>query len=250
MIADLRAFAAASVWGCGAIAVVTVQSTVGLRSSHPVPTSQLLDQIRELCAHQRIRSIKIGALGSRGNVVGVTRFLRGYSPKIPVILDPVVRSTRGARGARLLEDDAKSALIAMFDLATVVTPNIPEAEALLGTRIVSLSNAEHAARALVRAGARAALVKGGHLEDRESAGETIDVLAVRRKIVHFRAPRVRGAIHGTGCTLASLIAGRLAQAERVSDEVIVDAIRWAKQKLKTALRHPVRIGQGQLVLAP
>src|SRR6476660_1997689 len=68
LYADLRAFAAASVWGCGAVAVVTVQSTAGLRSSHPVPSRQLIDQVRELCLYQRIRAIKIGALGSRGNV--------------------------------------------------------------------------------------------------------------------------------------------------------------------------------------
>jgi hydroxymethylpyrimidine kinase/phosphomethylpyrimidine kinase len=248
LFADLRAFAAASVWGCGAVAVVTVQSTAGLRSSHPVPTPQLLDQIRELCAHQRIRCIKIGALGSRGNVAGVTRLLRSRSPKVPIVLDPVMRSTLGRRAARLLEDDARSALFEMFDLATVVTPNIPEAEAFLGTRIDSLLDAERAARALVRAGARAALVKGGHLRGR--AAEAIDVLAVGTRVIHLRAPRVRGSIHGTGCTLASLIAGRLAHADRVDDEAIVDAVRWAKQRLKNALRHPIRIGPGQMVLAP
>ena len=137
LYADLRAFAAASVWGCGAVAVVTVQSTAGLRSSHPVPTRQLIDQVRELCLYQRIRAIKIGALGSRGNVEAITHFLRSHSPKVPVVIDPVMRSTRGTRGALLLEAGAKRALLDMIDLATVITPNISEAESFLGVQITS-----------------------------------------------------------------------------------------------------------------
>ncbi len=250
LFADLRAFAAASVWGCGVVTVVTVQSTAGVLSTHPVPTRQVLDQIRELCARQRIRSIKIGALGSRPNVKGVARLLRTIASRIPVVLDPVMRPTLGARAARLLDDDARSALLDMIGLATVVTPNIAEAEAFLGTRIASLAHAEDAARALVRAGARAALVKGGHLIEGRRAHQTTDVLAVGDRIVHFRAPRIPGSIHGTGCTLASLIAGRLAHARRVDDEAIVDAISWAKQRLKRALRRAIRIGPGQLVFSP
>ena len=192
LYADLRAFAAASVWGCGAVAVVTVQSTAGLRSSHPVPSRQLIGQIRELCQHQKIRCIKIGALGSRGNVEAVTRFLRTRQPKVPVVLDPVTRSTRGARGARLLEDDATHALSNMIELATVITPNIDEAEAILGVQITSLGDAESAARALVERGARAALVKGGHLKTNRRGSLVIDVLAVGKRIVHLRAPRVPG----------------------------------------------------------
>ena len=250
LYADLRAFAAASVWGCGAVAVVTVQSTAGLRSSHPVPTHQLIEQVRELCLYQRIRSIKIGALGSRGNVEAVTHFLRTHSPKVPVVIDPVMRSTRGARGALLLETGAKRALLDMIDLATVITPNISEAESFLGVQITSLGDAESAARALVKRGARAALVKGGHLKQSGKSSAIVDVLAVGKRIVRLRAPRVAGSIHGTGCTLASLIAGRLAQGGRITDDAIVDAVRWAKQRLKNALLHPIRIGTGQIVLAP
>ena len=91
-------------------------------------------------------------------------FLRTHSPKVPVVIDPVMRSTRGARGALLLEAGAKRALLDMIDLATVITPNISEAESFLGVQITSLGDAESAARALVKRGARAALVKGGHLK--------------------------------------------------------------------------------------
>jgi hydroxymethylpyrimidine/phosphomethylpyrimidine kinase len=249
LFADLRAFAATSVWGCGAVAVVTVQSTAGLRTSRPVPTRELLEQIRELCALQRIRSIKIGALGSLGNVVGVTRFLRDRSSRIPVVLDPVMRSTRATGGARLLESRAEGALFEMFELATVLTPNVPEAERFLGRRIRTLSDAESAAKALVDAGARATLLKGGHLA---SSGDrrAVDVLAIGGRTYRLGSPRVRGTIHGTGCTLASLIAGYLAQTDKIDDDAIVRAVRKAKHRLEGALRHPLRIGSGQLVLSP
>jgi hydroxymethylpyrimidine/phosphomethylpyrimidine kinase len=249
LFADLRAFAATSVWGCGAVAVVTVQSTAGLRTSRPVPTLELLQQIRELCSRQRIRSIKIGALGSLGNVVGVTRLLRNRSGRIPVVIDPVMRSSRVTGRAHLLENGAEQALLKMSKLATVLTPNVPEAERFLGGNIRSLSDAESAARALVDAGARAVLVKGGHLT-RVGNGRAVDVLAVGGRIFRFGAPRVRGAIHGTGCTLASLIAGYLAHSDKIDDDAIVNAVRRAKQRLETALQRPLRIGPGQLVLAP
>src|SRR5450432_3210658 len=90
LIADLRAFAAASVWGCGAVAVLTVQSTQGLSSSHPVAARQLVAQVREVMAHQNVRSIKVGALGSADNVRALGRLLRSLSPSVPVVIDPVM----------------------------------------------------------------------------------------------------------------------------------------------------------------
>jgi len=93
-------------------------------------------------------------------------------------------------------------------------------------------------------------VKGGHLTEPGKTRDVIDVLAIGKRVVHLPSPRVREAIHGTGCTLASLIAGRLAHAGRINDEIIVEAVRWAKQQLRRTLRHPIRIGPGQLVLSP
>jgi hydroxymethylpyrimidine/phosphomethylpyrimidine kinase len=247
LFADLRAFEAASVWGCGAVAVLTVQSTAGLRASEPVPTAQLLLQVRELWAHQNVKAIKIGALGSLANVRGVTRWLAGLHGKVPIVIDPVLRASRGRRDAALLESAGVAALLAMLELATVVTPNAREAEALLGWRVRSLAEAEHAARALVDLGARAALVKGGHLG--ASTGDVTDVLAVGRRFIHLRAPRVRAVPHGTGCTLASLIAGKLAAAGRAGDSEIVAAVRWAKRRLAARIAAPLRVGAGQLVMS-
>ncbi len=247
LFADLRAFGAASVWGCGAVAVLTVQSTVGLRAAEAVPTSQVLAQVRELFARQNVKAIKIGALGSPANVRGVARWLASLRGAVPVVVDPVLRATRGKRGVELLERSAIAALVEMVRLATVVTPNATEAEALLGQRVRTVADAEKAARSLIDLGARAALVKGGHLPA-SVRGETTDVLAVGSRVLHLRAPRVSAVPHGTGCMLASLIAGKLAAAGGDDDDDLVASIRWAKRRLASKISRPWRVGAGQLVM--
>jgi len=179
----------------------------------------------------------------------VARFVVTMRGRVPVVLDPVLRATRGQGQARLLDPAALDVVRRMLKHVTVVTPNVPEAETLLGARVRSVEDAERAAVALVRLGARAALVKGGHLP-RRTSGSVTDVLAVGDRIVRFRAPRVAGEVHGTGCTLSSLIAGRLARARKVDDDALVDAIGWAKQMLRRALARPLSIGEGPRVMAP
>jgi hydroxymethylpyrimidine kinase/phosphomethylpyrimidine kinase len=251
IFADLRGFTAAGVWGCGALALSTVQSTAGMRSGRAMPARELMAQVRELWAEQDIKSIKIGALGSAANVRAVLLWLRAIPDVVPVVLDPVMLPSRGARTARLLDRSGVQALSALAARATLVTPNVVEAETLVGMPIRSIADAEQAARDLVRAGARAALVKGGHLRESSSPGKTVDVLAIGSRIVQFSAPRVAVTVHGAGCTLASLIAGRLAKggtSAGASDQSIIAAVRWAKNRLHRALRHPARIGAGLLVL--
>jgi len=247
LFADLRAFAAASVWGCGAVAVLTVQSTAGLRASEPVPTARVLAQVRELWARENVKAIKLGALGSLGNVRGVSRWLSGLGGKVPVVIDPVLRASRGKAGAALLETAGIAALLDMVEHAAVVTPNAVEAEAMLGVRVRTVGDAEGAARAFVARGARAALVKGGHLAG-GGARETTDVLAVGERVIRLSSPRVKAVPHGTGCTLASLIAGKLAAAGRARDADIIASVRWAKKQLEARIAHPWRVGAGQLVM--
>lgn len=246
LFADLRAFREASVWGCGAVAVMTVQSTAGLRASTPVATPDLVAQIRELFAHQNIRAVKIGALGSLSNVRGVTRFLAKHGARVPVVIDPVVRATRGASGAPLLEARAAAALLEMARAATLITPNAVEAALFTGRPVRDVNDAEIAARELVDRGARAALVKGGHLVP--AKGDVIDVLVVGSRVFHLRSPRARIAPHGTGCTLASLVAGRLAGSTRIDDAAIVASVRWAKRHLAARIERALRVGDGQWVL--
>ena len=246
--ADLRAFQAAAVWGCGAVAVMTVQTTAGLETSEPVPTAMLLAQVRALYRHQNVRAVKIGALGSLANVRGVTRWLAKLERPLPVVLDPVLAASRARPGARgLVDGAARAALLRMSKLATVITPNAPEAEALLGERVRTLADAERAARAFVTTGARAALVKGGHWHGR-ARGETTDVLAIGSRVIHLHAERVKVAPHGTGCALASLIAGKLAGAPHIDDDALIASVRWAKRQIASRITHPLRVGDGQLVM--
>jgi hydroxymethylpyrimidine/phosphomethylpyrimidine kinase len=245
LFADLRAFAAAGAWGCGAAAVLTVQSTRGLAEAHPVPASRLLAQVKELLAHQHVRAIKIGALGSAANVRAVRRLLRPLAASLPIVLDPVMSASRGRGRTGLLDRSAGAEMRALASLPCIVTPNAPEAEALVGARIGTIAEAAHAARVLVARGARAALVKGGHL----GGGESIDVLVVKTETIYLRARRFRTRLHGTGCTLASLIAGKLAMRPgALTTEEIIEAVRWAKQRLTRSIANAVRIGDGLLVL--
>jgi hydroxymethylpyrimidine kinase/phosphomethylpyrimidine kinase len=253
ILADLRGFAAAGAFGCAVVAVVTVQSTAGLRSARAVDAKELLAQIREVTAHQRVRCVKVGALGSRDNVVAVTRWAR--KSRIPMVVDPVMLPTRGRGGSRLLDRDALDAMRALVAEATLVTANAPEAAALVGARVESVSEARSAALALCAMGARSALVKGGHLQG--GAGrEVVDILAMQgvRQPCVMRARRFKlGPVHGGGCVLASLVAGRIAAgagSRAVTLEAVLDAVRWARRVHRRALLRALDVGGPMRVLVP
>ncbi len=242
--ADLRMFRAAGVWGCAALAVVTVQSTAGLVSASNLDPRLVADQAREVLGHERVRAIKTGALGSAANVRAVCSILRDH-PEVPAVVDPVMIATRSPTGARLLDAEALEAMRELMRLSSLVTPNLDEAEALAEMRIASCDDLSRAARALVFAGARAALVKGGHLDK----GPMVDVLAIGRRVIRFVGPRLpMPPFHGGGCSLASLVAGRLAWSGRSDEEAIVDAVRFARRALRRSLRRAESIGDGLLVL--
>jgi hydroxymethylpyrimidine/phosphomethylpyrimidine kinase len=245
IIADLRAFEAAGAFGCAAVALVTVQSTAGVRSVRPVPAKEVTDQAREVLRHQRVRAIKVGALGSAHNVGAVARLL-ATNEAIPSVVDTPIRASRGQ--ARLTAGAALAALRGrLLPRATLVTVNLAEVQALLGERVRSVGEAHDAARTLAGTGPRAVLVKGGHLR----GPEAIDVLAIDGEVIELRAARLAvGAVHGTGCTFASLVAGRLAcrLRDRLEHETLVEAIRWAKRTHHAALRRAVSVGDGQRVL--
>ncbi len=245
--ADLRGFDTAGVWGCAACAALTVQSTAGLISVLPTPSEQLRAQIDEVLAHQRIRALKTGALGSTANVRTVIDVVRQH-PALPLVVDPVMIATRAPGGARLLDDDALAAMRELCSLATVVTPNRDEAEALLGVEIRGAADQQAAARALVALGATAALVKGGHLDGPVAA----DALAIGDRVVMLEAPRrQRAEFHGGGCLLAALLAGHLARSPAPrSPDAIERAARASKQALTRAVLRSRDIGDGLLVPSP
>jgi hydroxymethylpyrimidine/phosphomethylpyrimidine kinase len=241
VLADMRGFEAAGAFGCVVVALLTVQSTRGVVSARALPAEGVAAATREVLAGQRVRAIKVGALGSRANIVAVARLLREHA-EIPAVVDTPMLPTRGRTA--LLDERALGALKReLLPAATLVTVNALEAETLVGGRVATTRDARRAATALVAAGARAVLVKAGHLR----GAEAVDVLAVRHELFEIGAPRLRiPAVHGAGCTLASLIAGRLAVRPRSS---IVDAVRWGKRVHHAALSRLVDVGGPLRVLA-
>lgn len=244
--ADLRAFSAAGVFGCAAVAVNTIQSTAGLVASLPVEARLLRRQLDELASHQRIDVVKIGALGSAPNIHVVATWLRRH-PRLPAVVDPVLLPSAGK--ARLLASGGLRALREeLIPRAALVTANRPEAEAISGRSVRNVEDAGRAALAIVASGARAALVKGGHFRGREA----VDVLAVGGRVLPLSAPRLAlPPLHGGGCVLAALIAGRLAvDADGSLDERIVRAVRWARRAHRRALRASWDVGGPRRVLVP
>lgn len=256
LLADARAFAAAGVLACGAVAVVTVQSTRGLVSARALPASEVRAQAEAVLAAQRVRALKTGALGSADNVVAVAGLSADY-PHVPVVVDPVMLPSRG--GARLLRERAIAKLRdVLVPRATLVTANVSEAEALTGLAVRTVDEAERAASAMCALGARAALVKGGHLEG--PFAEDVFVFGRCRspRVVRLRARRLdRGPLHGTGCTLAALIAGRLADASKDAprarlpdDDMLVSAVQWAKRRQHRAIDAALDAGGPLRLLWP
>ena len=244
--ADLRAFAAAGAFGCAAVALLTVQSTSGLVESHPVAPRLLVSQLDEVVRRQRVAVVKTGALGSIGNVRALASWLRKH-PRLHVVVDPVLLPTAGK--GRLLAANALGAMREeLVPCSTLVTANTPEAEALIGRTIRSVVDAREAALGLVAMGAHAALVKGGHLPGRW----VVDVLALGGRVTLLRAPRLAlPPLHGGGCVLASLVAGRLAVDDAGSiDARLLRAVHWARRAHRRALRSPRDVGGASRVPVP
>jgi len=255
LAADVRGVGAAGAFGCCVAAVITVQSTSGLRSSVALPAKDVLAQAREVMRNQRVRAIKTGALGSESNVRAVGELLAKYK-EVPAIIDPVMLPSRG-RGRLLAERALATMRTALLPRAALVMANVPEAEALTGSRVTNVSEAHDAALALCRLGARAAMVKGGHM----GGPQAIDVIVIRggaraeSQVIEMRAKRLRlPPIHGGGCTFAALVAGHIAADAReyVDDglEIVLDAVKWAKRAHHRMLATARDVGGEMRVLVP
>jgi hydroxymethylpyrimidine/phosphomethylpyrimidine kinase len=242
LLADARAITAAGAFACGVATILTTQSTCGLRRWEPVRPALWTSQASVVLGDQDVRAIKVGALGRTSNVRALGAFLAAHRA-IPAVVDPVLVPTRGT--GRLLEERAIDALrTEVVARATLVTANATEAEALTCARVTNLEEARVAAHAIVTMGARAALIKGGHL----TGARAIDVLALHgaRKLTELGATRLElpKKIHGAGCTLSALIAGRLAVGDG-----LVDAVRWAKRVHHRALARAIDVGGDLAVLS-
>ena len=201
--ADLRTFAAHGVHGLSAITALTAQHTRGVTAVHVPPLDFLRAQIDACFDDFNIGAVKLGMLASADVIHAVADALDAHRPP-RLVVDPVMVATSGAR---LLEEDALDAMRSrLLPMADLLTPNIPEAELLLGRRIATAAEAEAALDALLAMGPRAVLLKGGHLDEGD---EVIDRYADAEGRSAFRGPRMQVDGHGTGCTLASAIAANL-----------------------------------------
>ncbi|MEO8482354.1 MAG: bifunctional hydroxymethylpyrimidine kinase/phosphomethylpyrimidine kinase [Acidobacteriota bacterium] len=230
--ADLRTFTAHGVHGTSAITAITAQNTLGVTAVLALPPELVVAQIDAVIADLGADAVKIGMLANAGIAAAVAQALARHRLS-PVVLDPVMVAKGGAS---LLDDAAIGVLRSrLFPLATVVTANIPEAEALTGLRVTDVSSARRAAALMVEAGARAAIVKGGHL-----TGDAVDVLFDGITFTEFASPRIATRhTHGTGCTFASAIAAQLALGAS-----LLDAVGSSKIYVTRAIEHAPGLGHG------
>jgi hydroxymethylpyrimidine/phosphomethylpyrimidine kinase len=232
--ADIKTAATFGVYAMTAITAVTVQDTKSVRVIHAVPPAIVRDQILACLADIGADAIKIGMLGSATVVKAVADTLKKKARDIPIVLDPVMASTSGKP---FLDSRAIAVLKSqLLPLATLVTPNIPEAKQLAGMRSTKRRDAETAGRALMAQGAKAALIKGGH-----STTATIDdVLVWKGGVEVYAFPRVKTChTHGTGCTLSTAIACGLAQGLSLPL-----AVSRAREYVQAAIETAPGLGKG------
>jgi len=206
--ADLKTFAALGCYGMTAITALTAQNTCGVTAIHAVPPAMLEAQLDAVFDDIGVDAVKIGMLHAPEIVQVVARVLWRHRVR-HVVLDPVMVATSGDR---LIAHETVEVLVReLFPLATLVTPNLDEAALLIGRPIHTIAQLDAAAQDLLALGARAVLLKGGHLQ----GDEVVDLLAAPdTEWQHLRAPRIATRNgHGTGCTLSSAIAAHLALGE-------------------------------------
>ncbi len=242
--ADLKTFAAFGVYGASAITAVTAQSTRGIEATAPLPADLVTAQIEAVAGDLAIHATKIGMLANAAIVEAVAAAIAALDLPL-VVVDPVLVSSSGER---LLDDDGVRALCnELLPRARVVTPNVPEAEALSRRRIRSLDDAREAARRIHDMGAAAVIITGGHRQDGSSAlwaqgssAQIVDLFFDGHQFHELRVVRVESRhTHGTGCTYASAVAAGLALGHELSD-----AASRAQQYVAGAIRHAPGIGHG------
>lgn len=235
--ADLKTFAALGCFGTSAITAITAQNTVGVTAVHEAPVEIIAAQIDAIIDDIGADAVKTGMLSSVQIVELVAAKAREHDFKV-LVVDPVMIS---ATGARLLRQEAVDTIKrVLIPAATVVTPNIPEAEAITGAEIKDLAGMREAARAIHALGPRWVVVKGGHLK----ADHSTDVLFDGSDFSEYEARRIETvSTHGTGCTFASAVAAGLAHGRSI-DESVGAAKDYVTHAIESAF--PVGKGNGPL----
>lgn len=235
--ADIKAISALGAYAASAITAITVQNTCGVSDIHPIPAQYVKGQIDAVMTDIRPQAIKIGMINDVEIVKVIVDAIRKYKPA-HVVLDPVMVSTSGCK---LIEDKAIEALTReLIPLATLITPNLREAEVLAGCPIKTVEDMKQTADRLLEYQCQAVLIKGGHLEE----GDMCDVLKTSQqpKPYLFTAPKVESKnTHGTGCTLSSAIATFLALGNS-TEEAVKKAKEYVYQGIVSG--KDIHIGEG------
>src|SRR5262252_4754511 len=233
--ADLKTFAAFGLYGVSAITAVTAQSTKGIEATFALPADVVTAQIEAVAGDMPIRATKVGMLANAAIVEAVTAASAELDLPL-VVVDPVLVSSSGER---LLDEDGVRALCAeLLPHARLVTPNLPEAEALSGRRIRSMDEARKAARRILDMGPAAVIITGGH---RTTNDEVVDLLFDGHVFHELRIARVESRhTHGTGCTYASAVTAGLALGHELPD-----AAARAQSYVAGAIRHAPGLGHGE-----
>ncbi|KJC55663.1 hydroxymethylpyrimidine kinase [Bradyrhizobium sp. LTSPM299] len=236
--ADLKSFAAFGVYGASVITALTAQNTTGVSGIHLVPAAFVTAQIDAVFSDLAVGAVKIGMVAQAETIAAIADGLKRWSPR-HIVLDPVMVATSGDR---LLAAEAVDALKArLFPLASLITPNLPEAAALLDEPVAESEAAvESQARRLLAAGCRAVLVKGGH----GHGADSIDYLIDGERTIALTAPRIATPnTHGTGCSLSSAITAGLAKGEDL-ETAVRNAKAWITEAIAAADRFAVGHGHG------
>lgn len=245
--ADLRTFHAYGLHGCSVMAALTAQNPFGVKAIHAVPADFVAAQLDAVLGVYEIRALKTGMLSDPEAIRSISERLARH-PEIAKVVDPVMVATSGAR---LVSEEAMKAVVeSLLPLATLMTPNLPEAEVLCGgamrpqaQRLGDVAHAADLARELSRRYRCAVLVKGGHGEN----AEAVDVLCVRpdEPVATFAMAWVKDPVstHGTGCTLSAALAAEFARGASLRD-----AVRGAKDYVHRAIEHGFLVGKSCGVL--
>jgi hydroxymethylpyrimidine kinase/phosphomethylpyrimidine kinase len=233
--ADLKTFAAHGCYGVAAITSLTVQNTQGVDLVQNTPGATLRAQLDILAKDCEIAAVKIGMLGNRGNAVVVAEFLDTHK-FAHVVHDPVMKSSTGTE---LLDAAGINYIVAeMLKRSSVITPNVPEAEILTGLSIKDAGDMEAAARKIIEMGARAVIVKGGHMD------KAVDILFDGNEIMPLAGDKGKEEfLHGTGCTFASALAAHLSAGRS-----LFEAAALAKAYVTKAIEKAYPIGKGRIPL--
>lgn len=230
--ADLKTFSALGTYGMSVITAITAQNTKGVFNVREMDSEIIRDQINCLFDDINIHAIKIGMVSSVNIIYTIGECLARHNPQ-NVVLDPVMVSKSGCH---LLKPDAKNQLVkVLFPLATVVTPNLPEAEEIIEEKLENFEDMQKAAIIIHNLGAKNVIIKGGHLED-----DATDVFYDGKEFSYLEGTRINTKnTHGTGCTFSSAIAAYLAQGYST-----LDAVKAAKQYIQGAIENALELGHG------